>query len=175
MAQSSHRRMVKELRKVAAAADTDNYYFSKNRLIHFQKQLDAAKTRGDMFEYMRLSNELGAITMQLGDVTASLQHYQDTYALFEQINKQSPGSLPESAKHSLLYFMGVASLRQAEDDNCVNCRTGESCILPIQGTGVHKNRRGSEAAMNYFQEALEIDDSNTAAIWLLNLAAMTLG
>ena len=75
-----------------------------------------------------------------------------------------------------LYFqLAVASMRKGETDNCVNCQTGESCILPIQGEGIHKQQSGSKQATEYLLEVLGREPEHLTARWLLNVAHMTLG
>jgi hypothetical protein len=59
--------------------------------------------------------------------------------------------------------------------NCISNRTDESCVFPIEGRGIHKNRLGSKNAIINFKEALEITPDDLEARWLLNIAYMTLG
>jgi hypothetical protein len=81
--------------------------------------------------------------------------------------------------------LATAYMRLGEVENCCRRHTGESCILPIQGGGLHAERRGSREAMKLFLEILEnrppvrdpIEEfeCEKTALWLLNIAAMTLG
>ena len=47
------------------------------------------------------------------------------------------------------YQLAVSYLRQAENENCVMCTNGDSCILPIRNQGVRQNRTGSENAIKH--------------------------
>ncbi|MDG3004918.1 CRTAC1 family protein [Paludisphaera mucosa] len=76
---------------------------------------------------------------------------------------------------SLVYFQGVAALRRGENDNCVMCRGDSSCILPISKSARHKDPTGSKAAIGFFTELLEKFPDDLEAMWLLNIAHMTLG
>jgi len=69
----------------------------------------------------------------------------------------------------------LAWLRLGELENCVEHRCCSSCIAPIAGDGIHKNRRGSEHAIALFEELLDDDPNDLASRWLLNIAHMTLG
>jgi len=77
--------------------------------------------------------------------------------------------------YSIVYFQGVSSLRRGENENCVMCRGESSCILPISPAAVHRNPRGSRAAIKHFTEYLERFPDDLEVRWLLNLAHMTLG
>jgi hypothetical protein len=65
-------------------------------------------------------------------------------------------------------------LRLGEQENCLNNHNADSCLLPIQGGGVHKQTRGSRNAIQVLQDLLDTQPSPYAA-WLLNIAYMTLG
>jgi len=77
------------------------------------------------------------------------------------------------------FFLGMAWLRLAESENCCATATPDSCIMPLQGGALHTQKEGSTKAIPYFQEV--IDDTpagdywHLGALWLLNLAHMTLG
>lgn len=87
------------------------------------------------------------------------------------------GKEAESAAwlYSIIYFQGVSALRRGENENCVMCRGESSCILPISPAAVHRNPRGSRAAIKHFTEYLERFPDDLEVRWLLNLAHMTLG
>jgi hypothetical protein len=76
---------------------------------------------------------------------------------------------------SIIYFQGVAGLRQGENENCILCRGESSCILPIGAAAVHQNPDGSRLAIRHFTELLEAFPDDLEVQWLLNVAHMTLG
>ena len=79
-------------------------------------------------------------------------------------------------------LLGICYLRQGETENCCLRSNSQSCILPIQGGGVHSQPEGSRKAIKYYIRFLEQSDSKKpedfemhfGAIWLLNVAYMTL-
>jgi hypothetical protein len=78
----------------------------------------------------------------------------------------------EVAKIKLL--RAICWLRMGEQQNCLSNHNADSCLLPIRGGGVHQQTRGSREAVKILQEM--IDTAPTPyAIWLLNIAYMTLG
>jgi hypothetical protein len=77
--------------------------------------------------------------------------------------------------YTVIYYQGVCSLRRGENENCIMCRGESSCILPIAPAAVHRNPRGSRAAVAHFTEYLRRFPDDLEVRWLLNLAHMTLG
>jgi hypothetical protein len=73
------------------------------------------------------------------------------------------------------YRLAVASLRLGENANCVHCTNGASCLLPIRPEGVHTDPAGSLQAIQHLLAVLEADPADARAVWLLNIAHMTVG
>jgi hypothetical protein len=69
----------------------------------------------------------------------------------------------------------ICFLRIAEQENCVACQNGESCLLPIRSGGVHQKTEGARGAIEVLEESLAVSPGNLAARWLLNLSYMVLG
>ncbi|BBM88312.1 CRTAC1 family protein [Candidatus Uabimicrobium amorphum] len=66
-------------------------------------------------------------------------------------------------------------LRLGEFDNCLCNNTQQSCIFPIRGAGIHQQKKGSTKAIELLEKMLTKNENDLAALWLLNLAHMTLG
>ena len=75
---------------------------------------------------------------------------------------------------ALLTTKAVAQLRFGEQENCLLNHNADSCLLPISGGGVHTRPTGSRAALATLGDLLQINPSPNA-VWLLNVAYMTLG
>ncbi len=77
------------------------------------------------------------------------------------------------------YLLAIACLREAEDRNCCLASNAESCILPIQGGGVHRDPTCAREAAQSLERALALATPGGALAlksrWLLNVACMTLG
>jgi hypothetical protein len=71
--------------------------------------------------------------------------------------------------------LAIAYLRLGERSNCISGHGAESCILPIQGMGIHTNKTGSEKAIGIYEGLLKNDHADYESRWLLNIAYMTLG
>lgn len=71
--------------------------------------------------------------------------------------------------------LALAYLRAGERVNCIKNHSPETCILPIQGSGIHTLPTGSQNAIGMYQELLKKYPDNLEYRWLLNIAYMTLG
>ena len=115
--------------------------------------------------------ELGVAEMLYGRELEALAHLEEARA-------ELPAEASNDERARLLHALGVASLRLAETENCCRRPTAESCILPLQGGAIHARRAGSTAAIEYFTELLTLLTEDAPerglALWLLNLAYMTL-
>jgi hypothetical protein len=99
------------------------------------------------------------------------------YEVLQEARKQVESS-PQLAKewlYSVIFFQGIAGMREGENDNCLECRGRGACIFPICPTAVHKNPTGSRRAIQHFTEYLKEFPEDLGVRWLLNLAYMTLG
>lgn len=72
-------------------------------------------------------------------------------------------------------YLAVSYLRLGEQANCCSMHGPRSCLLPIEGTGVHQDQEGSRAAIREYLELLETNPGDMTSRWLLNLAYMTIG
>jgi len=89
--------------------------------------------------------------------------------------KTWPAGFVEAAKADLAF----AYFRLGEIQNCATNHNAESCLFPIQGKGVHRQRLGATEAAKLYTELLSdprMDAENALSYrWLLNLSYMTLG
>lgn len=93
-------------------------------------------------------------------------------ALLQEIQKYKP------TPDTMLRFrrlLALAYLRLGEQANCINTRNHASCIVPIVKEGQYQMTEGSETAMQHCISILETFPGDEETIWILNLAAMTIG
>lgn len=108
----------------------------------------------------------GAILLELGDEAEAV-------SMFEQVLsyvKDDPNYSNTTRK-----LLGMAYLRLAERNNCVNGHSTDACIIPIQGTGIHQDKIPARKAAEAFEAVLASTPGDLDSRWLLNLAYMTLG
>lgn len=117
--------------------------------------------------------QIGVQALRIGETQESIQHLLAAFDLIPEI-----GFASSAQKEALDYgvrLLGVAYLRLAETENCVHCNTCESCIFPIQNSGIHVKQSAAQSAVRYLTRALERDPDDLESRWLLNVAYMSLG
>ena len=83
--------------------------------------------------------------------------------------------MPKDLPRVFELLLGVASLREGEVENCLECCGPSSCIFPIDLEAQHRQQSGSRKAIGYFTDYLGQEPGDLRARWLLNVAYMTLG
>ncbi len=71
--------------------------------------------------------------------------------------------------------LAIAYMRKGEMDNCATNHNPQSCIIPIQGGGIHKITSGSDSAVEIYKMILNKFPDDLQSRYLLNIAYMTLG
>jgi len=166
-----HERMLDELAKLA---QTENVYMGTRDLIEYRARLKEAGDAAPLDRIM-LHYAVGALELRAGNTDESIAQLTTAHELLDELDE---GTYPK-LRTRVTYRLALAHLRLGETANCVDRHTSESCILPIEGEGVHVDRTGSAGAIPYFLEVLAgVEPEGHAGLasrWLLNIAYMTLG
>ncbi len=99
---------------------------------------------------------------------------QDAISILEGLLQQTNPDYTQNIK-VLRRELATAYLRLGERSNCVHNHGSNSCIFPIQETGVHINKDGSSKAIAMFESLMRDNPNDLESRWLLNVAAMTIG
>ena len=105
---------------------------------------------------------------------------EDTIRLLSEALDAEMSERPEvSHEAELLEELAIASMKMGELDNCVSPDGRLICVLPLDDSVVHKDKRGASGAVEYLTKLLELEPDdfhkNRRAMWLLNVAHMALG
>ncbi len=140
-------------------------YESAKKLVLIEKEikeLGGGLNRRQVFEYVQTLLNAGKTEKAIASIL--------------QFIKSLPNSENIHDENRELYEMlAITFLRKAEQENCIENHSEESCILPIQGKGVHIKKDGSTKAIETYETILENYPSDLQSRWLLNIAYMTLG
>ncbi|MDA7923341.1 hypothetical protein N9B35_00890, partial [bacterium] len=180
LSSASHQRMVDELAGIAQSTPEDNIWLGDKH---------ARKLRADLASLPAGTSHviLGGIKSQLAKAELNLGNESEAIRLLtecdtihlRQISSEWPVAQARALAISLRFELGVAHLRLGETQNCCQRNTPDSCIMPIQGTGIHQNVAGSRNAIAYFSSVLKYSakdsEHHLRARWLLNIAYMTIG
>lgn len=167
---AGHARMAALLAERAAADDANPYFGQAN----LQGLRDRLRSAGEAAGW-RLRLDTAVAELHQGHERAAIELLAG--ARDGLMRGRLAGDAPAAV--AVDFHLGTAWLRLAETENCCAAPTTETCILPITGTGRHARTEGSQQAAACFVELLRntaADDYwHWAALWLLNIAHMTLG
>lgn len=165
---ASTRRMIERLTELDGDVDPSTTMFFPDKAVKFFEARIAATT--DTNELLRLKMPYALALLNNGQTEQSLRE-MDAFA--STLARQGLQLKPEE-QAKLLETKAIAFLRLAEQANCLTNHNADSCLLPIRNGGVHTDPRGSTAAIRVLEELLQTAPS-PFAVWLLNIAHMTLG
>jgi hypothetical protein len=106
--------------------------------------------------------------LSLGDVDGAIEQY-------EACRSMAVAERDDEVVANMTRYLALAWLRAGERANCVANHNAQSCILPFGPDAVHRDRRGSERALAELEPLLRANPDDFAAVWLGNVAHMTLG
>ena len=172
----SHQRMLALLQQIKVE-QSESIFFGDQKLQMARETLkqlpDSAPLMTRIYAHQMIAEE----ELKKGHNQESIENQQIAMDLFYENGTQlvEDEQKRKEIEVGMLFMRAQAYLRKGEVENCLNCRTGESCILPIRKGGIHANQTGSRQAIQDLEMLLGKDSGHTAARWLLNIAYMTLG
>ena len=160
-----NKEMTNLLAVVAAANNSArNPFAPEAKLRYFDSLLANASNPGDS---MFLEYSIARTLLELGNEEKAMR-------IGEALVRKVP-VYELNHKQAIMKNMAIACLRLGERSNCIRDHTGESCVFPIAGRGVHADKRGSLKAIQLYEEVLKNDPGDLESRWLLNIAYMTIG
>ncbi|MGA2551578.1 MAG: CRTAC1 family protein [Burkholderiaceae bacterium] len=100
-------------------------------------------------------------------------------ATLESLQEEVGRTVPREYGEFIKADMAFAYFRMGETQNCTWNHNSDSCLFPISGEGVHKQREGALGAVKIYSELLSDPHTNPDNVlvyrWLLNIGYMTLG
>ncbi len=165
----STKEMAQALELIAQRAnDTGANPFAPGARARYMRSLTPPS---DLRELLLFKVQLATYLLNEGLTREAVTHFEDILRLV--VDNQSV--LERKTIANVRGLLGIAFLRLGEQENCILNHNVESCLLPIRGEGVHKLQEGSRRAIRELTALLEQEPEEWSAIWLLNLAYMTVG
>ncbi|MCU0368289.1 MAG: CRTAC1 family protein [Cyclobacteriaceae bacterium] len=162
---SSNKQMVKYLAEgYKLNQSRANFFYPEGKVAFYDSLMLAAKNDQ---QKITASYFKGYFLLQAGEPEQSIQVFTDMLKRMDPSDKE--------AARVVHQYLGVAYLRLGEQLNCIDNRTAESCIFPIQGAGIHQDNAAAKNSVKHFEEALRALPDDLETRWLLNIAYMTLG
>ena len=166
----SHLDMVQILEEIRTTPIQEHLYFQGRTLE--KEESDIARLPEDRPDLrFKLMYHVGRRHLWQGTTEKAVEWFTAALALAEEESWADS----EADRDNATFQLGLAYLRLGENENCVNCNNGASCLLPIRNAGVHEKQSGSRNAVIHFADYLERQPESYEAQWLLNIAYMTLG
>ena len=169
-----HEAMVELLADLSRLRFVDNQYQGEGAVNRLATRLAALPASAPTKERVELNYHLGVAELFLGRERDAIDHMREAVRRLPQLK-----GAPSEFRNEVRFRLGVAYLRLAETENCCLLYTPDSCVMPIEGGGIHTLREGSEAAVAAFESVLADTPPDSrrhlSSLWLLNIAYMTLG
>ncbi|HYD83584.1 MAG TPA: VCBS repeat-containing protein, partial [Opitutus sp.] len=164
----STRRMVQRLGALEGKAKPfANRFHTVGAIVALRERI--AQVSAD--EALPLKPRLAEALLNDGQSVAALGEFES----YERAVAAGGMTLKPEFEARLLMMKALCHLRIGEQENCLTNHNADSCIFPIQGGGVHVRPEGSRAAVALLTQVLERYPERLDTVWLLNIAAMTLG
>ena len=164
----SHREMIRILAEKADRINPEiNLYANKKRLAWLQNQRHDDNISATLQHQAVIANEL----LNAGYTHQAIEQYNQVLFFIDSLGITPPEEVITTI-HDLL---AITYLRFGEENNCLDDHNAESCIMPIRGSGVHRDKSGASAAIKIYHKLLTINPDEYVYRWLLNLAYMIKG
>ncbi len=163
--------MIELLQKARQDAEAHPQFapFDSDLLVDYTRRLLAQATNPTTKLF--LQSQLAVHLLEAGKNEDALHAFDAFTQLVAQMGLQ-----PDSHDLSKLEIdRALCYLRLGEQENCLSNHNADSCLMPIQGGGVHKLPRGARGAVGVLTSHLNSFPKDLTGRWLLNLAYMTLG
>ena len=175
-AQASHAGMLELLEQVRRGTPTENPYLGDAPARRLSARLAALPEDASVVDRLQLLLNAGVARLVLGEEREAIGMLTEAHELLPEAKR---AGLSESSASLITFQLGMAYMRLGETENCCRRNHPESCILPIEGGGVHVQQQGARRAIEYFTEVIEAtvreSEAHMEALWLLNVAHMALG
>jgi len=169
---TSHAEMVKALDEIEEWSASNNFYLGDRAVRMGRAAL--AKVKGRPVRN-RLEHQI-----PLAESLLRIGKEREAIALLKEAHEAivNDPTLPAAVRTDVAFRLGVAWMRLGETQNCCARNNEDSCLMPIQGGGVHSKLEGSTEAIKLFQHVLDTNPPQSApaikARWIMNIAFMTL-
>lgn len=163
------RKMAQRLSELGNAPNPTILSYSSGRQVDtLIRQLEQTANQS---RQVQLRYDLGNQLLLMGraeEAVAEFKAVED--AITARGNPMEPRDRVDLRMHKI-----TAYLRLGERENCLANHNSESCRFPLRPEAFHRLPRGSRGAIQLLNEQLTEFPRDLAAVWLLNIAHMTLG
>jgi hypothetical protein len=172
---AGHARMLLALQEVHVQATRVSRFLGTEHRDELAARLEALEADAPPQDRAQLLHELSVQELRQGAERQAIEHLEQALELVRDV----PPDLQRPREVESRYQLALAYLRLGETENCCLRHHADSCLLPIQGGGLHQKPEGSSRASEQLLAVLEAEAGTDSKLergarWLLNIAAMTL-
>ncbi|MDZ7362799.1 MAG: CRTAC1 family protein [candidate division KSB1 bacterium] len=162
-------KMAERLKKLADGIDPKTNRFASAERVQYWRSRKPANAREQMINQFQTGMDL----LHNGQTEEAIAELKSV--LEKATTGPNSHMAPPRFEMDVREYLALAYLRLGEQDNCIARHATDSCLLPIRGSGVHADQRGSRAAIQEYSRLLAFYPQDLNYRWLLNIAHMTLG
>ncbi|MDQ6912590.1 MAG: VCBS repeat-containing protein [Verrucomicrobiota bacterium] len=166
---ASNRRMAERLAKIGK--DYDRRVIAQRPDLHLARYLRHIDKAVDVHSTAVLDAKAAYELLLAGESRAAAEGFQKV----KDAILAHPADFDSNLLQVIRSYLAISYFRMGEQANCCNAYGPKSCLLPIEGAGIHQDQEGSRAAIREYLELLENNPGDLTSRWLLNIAFMTLG
>jgi hypothetical protein len=170
-----HERMLAVLKEIEARTSDENKYLGDGKARQLEQHLAGLPSDTHPMQKLQLLWQLAEAQLQSGATEKAIEQFERCENLLAGLRAFLKEADAVQIQNDLDFKLAVASLRVAEDQNCVHCRNEDCCIFPIRGGGVHVNQAPARSVIERLTKYLERNPKDPTGIWLINVAYMTVG
>jgi FG-GAP-like repeat/ASPIC and UnbV len=161
-------RMIKILDSINKNANPEDFYvMNTQRAELFKKKL---LTEKDPNKRVNLYYQYCIESLNAGNTEEAINVLKQVMATMGITGQNFPPQYKQFFDH-----LAISYMRKGELENCAANHNPQSCIIPIQGEGIHKLPYGSQVAIELYKIILSKYPDDLQSRYLLNIAYMTLG
>ena len=163
----NHNKMIEILANKSNYTNPEtNIYANKKRLAWLQKQ-NYDDIASKLQHQAVIANEM----LNAGYPQQAIEKYNYVLNTIDSLQLNAP----DEFINSVLDLLAITNLRLGEETNCLDGHNAESCIIPIRGSGIHRDKSGANQAIEIYKKLLSMQPNDFVYRWLINLAYMLKG
>ena len=174
-----HQKMVALLEEIKKNAPNEHRYVGDGPVRKMRSMITSLPESTPALKRAQMLYALADAELKIGEEVQAIERYRSAQRLFSTVKHNVRPDVAAGMLIEMDFSLGVAYMRLGETQNCCQRNTPDSCILPIRGSGIHSNTEGSLKAAEHFERVLRSTQPSMQfhqrALWLLNIAYMTLG
>jgi hypothetical protein len=174
--------MLATLRVIAERSPEKHPMLGVSQTRQLKEALENLPASATSYERSMAHFQLGKAELNIDSLQSGIEHLTTAFELVESIEVPNE-DIRLAISDRMQFYLGTAYMRLGETHNCCLQNSSESCIVPIQGKGLHARPEGSRKAIEHFRSVLAHSNNKVGdqlelyqpAKWLMNIAYMTLG